>query len=125
MIRWIGSSRTFRGIKLKVRAEDAERSEILNEPIPEMLDVEAWISSSRSVRGPMPMSFHRVQEGMTCSACGNEWEEQAVAVIISVETGLAPSPLTHGRRGKSRVFSRGSLILSNCDNFFSCSFLWS
>jgi Putative prokaryotic signal transducing protein len=86
------------GIKLKVRAEDAEAaSEILNQPIPEMLDVEgvgdfeqpkcpkcqsldisfeeldkpiAYLSAYAGV--PVPVSKH----GWTCHACGNAWEEE-------------------------------------------------
>jgi hypothetical protein len=86
------------GIKLKVRAEDAEAaSEILNQPIPEMLDVEGvgnfeqpkcprcqsldvrcdelnkGISYLTAYAGvPIPV----YKKGWTCHACGNEWEEQ-------------------------------------------------
>jgi hypothetical protein len=87
------------GIKLKVRPEDAEvATEILNQPIPETLDVEgvgifdqpkcplcqsldvsfeelnkqvAYISAYVGV--PVPVS----KKGWTCQACGNEWEEQS------------------------------------------------
>lgn len=86
------------GIKLKVRAEDAEAAlEILNQPIPEMLDVEgvgdfaqpkcpkcqsldisfeeldkplSYLSAYAGV--PLPVPKH----GWTCHACGNEWEEE-------------------------------------------------
>jgi Putative prokaryotic signal transducing protein len=86
------------GIKLKVRAEDAEAaSEILNQPIPETLDVEgvgnfeqpkcprcqsldvsceelnktfSYIAAYAGV--PIPV----YKKGWTCHACGNEWEEQ-------------------------------------------------
>jgi len=89
------------GIKLKVRPEDAEAaSEILNQPIPEMLDVEgvgnfeqpkcphcqsldvsdeeldkpvAYLTAYAGV--PVPM----YKQGWTCHACGHEWKEQAVA----------------------------------------------
>jgi hypothetical protein len=87
------------GIKLKVCAEDAEvANEILNQPIPEMLDVEgvgnfeqpacprcqsldvsngelhkplAYLTAYAGV--PVPVYKH----GWTCHACGNEWEDQA------------------------------------------------
>jgi hypothetical protein len=90
------------GIKLKVRPEDAEAaSEILNQPIPETLDVEgvgdfeqpkcprchsldinfdeldkpvAYLSAYAGV--PLPFSKH----GWTCQACGNAWEEASGAV---------------------------------------------
>ena len=86
------------GIKLKVRAEDAEAAlEILNQPIPEMLDVEgigdfeqpkcpkcqsldigfeeldkplSYLSAYAGV--PLPVPKH----GWTCHACGNEWQEE-------------------------------------------------
>jgi len=86
------------GIKLKVRPEDAEAaSEILNQPIPETLDVEgvgdfeqpkcprcrsldvsfdeldkpvAYLSAYAGV--PLPFTKH----GWTCQACGNAWVEQ-------------------------------------------------
>jgi hypothetical protein len=90
------------GIKLKVRVEDAEAaSEILNQPIPEMLDVEdvgnfeqpkcsrcqsldityeelnkefSYLTAYAGV--PIPV----YKKGWTCHACGNEWEEQSGAV---------------------------------------------
>lgn len=89
------------GIKLKVRPEDAETAtEILNQPIPETLDVEgvgnfeqpkcprchsldinheeidkpvAYLSAYASV--PIPIR----KKGWTCHACGNEWEEQGAS----------------------------------------------
>jgi hypothetical protein len=89
------------GIKLKVRAEDAEAAqEILNQPIPEMLDVEgvgnfeqpacprcqshdvsngelnkplAYLTAYAGV--PVPVYKY----GWTCHACGNAWEDQAGA----------------------------------------------
>src|SRR5271154_2827590 len=85
------------GIKLKVRSEDAEAaSEILNQPIPEMLDVEGvgnfeqpkcprcqsldvnheelnpLISYGTAYAGmPIPVS----KAGWTCHACGHQWED--------------------------------------------------
>jgi Putative prokaryotic signal transducing protein len=89
------------GIKLKVRPEDAEAaSEILNQPIPEMLDIEGVgnfeqpkcprcqsldvsyeelnkaISYTTAYAGvPVPV----YKKGWTCHACRNEWEEQGSA----------------------------------------------
>jgi hypothetical protein len=86
------------GIKLKVRPEDAEAAdEILNQPIPEMLDVEG-VGSFEQPRCPRCQSLDVTYEelnkefsyltayagvpipvykkGWTCHACGNEWEEQ-------------------------------------------------
>lgn len=86
------------GIKLKVRAEDAEAaSEILNQPIPEMLDVEG-VGNFEQPKCPRCQSLDVTYEelnkslsywtayagvpipvykkGWTCHACGNEWEEQ-------------------------------------------------
>jgi Putative prokaryotic signal transducing protein len=85
------------GIKLKVRAEDAAvASEILSQPIPEMLDFDGVgnleqpkcprcqsldvnheelnkpISYGTTYAGvPIPVS----EPGWTCQACGNRWEE--------------------------------------------------
>lgn len=87
------------GIKLKVRAEDAEAArEILNQPIPETLDVEgvghfeqpkcprcqsldisneelnkpvAYLTAYAGI--PVPV----YKRGWTCHACGNRWEEQS------------------------------------------------
>jgi hypothetical protein len=86
------------GIKLKVCAEDAEAaSEILNQPIPEILDVEG-IGNFEQPKCPrcqsldvscgelnkalsywtayagVPVPVYK--RGWTCHACGNEWEEQ-------------------------------------------------
>ncbi|MGA2201194.1 MAG: DUF2007 domain-containing protein [Terriglobales bacterium] len=89
------------GIKLKVRPEDAEAAgEILNQPIPEMLNVEgvgnfeqpkcsrcqsldvtyaelnkefSYLTAYAGV--PIPV----YKKGWTCHACGNEWEEQGGA----------------------------------------------
>ena len=89
------------GIKLKVRPEDAEAAdEILNQPIPEMLDVEG-VGSFEQPRCPRCQSLDVTYEelnkefsyltayagvpipvykkGWTCHACGNEWEEQGAA----------------------------------------------
>jgi hypothetical protein len=86
------------GIKLKVRAEDAEAaSEILNQPIPEMLDVEG-VGNFEQPKCPRCQSLDITYEelnkefsyltayagvplpiykkGWTCHGCGNEWEEQ-------------------------------------------------
>jgi hypothetical protein len=86
------------GIKLKVRAEDAEAaSEILNQPIPETLDVEgvgnfeqpkcprcqslevSWnelnqgFSYTAAYVG-VPIPVHR--KGWICHSCGNNWKNQ-------------------------------------------------
>lgn len=87
------------GIKLKVRLEDAEAaSEILNQPIPETLDVEGvgsfeqpkcprcqsldvgygelnkFVSYGTAYVGiPIPV----YKKGWTCHVCGHEWEEQS------------------------------------------------
>jgi hypothetical protein len=66
------------GIKLKVRAEDAEAaSEILNQPIPAMLDVEG-VENFEQPRCPrcqsLDVAFIEYKHGWTCSACGNEWK---------------------------------------------------
>jgi ribosomal protein S27E len=68
------------GIKLKVRAEDAEAaSEILNQPIPEMLDVEG-VGNFEQPKCPrcqsLDVTYLEYKRGWTCSACGNEWKEQ-------------------------------------------------
>ncbi|MGA2978885.1 MAG: DUF2007 domain-containing protein [Terriglobales bacterium] len=86
------------GIKLKVRPEDAEAAtEILNQPIPEMLDVEG-IGSFEQPRCPQchsldvsngelnkPLAYLTAyagvpvpvyKKGWTCHACGNVWEDQ-------------------------------------------------
>jgi len=85
------------GIKLKVRAEDAESAnEILNQPIPEMLDVEGTgnfeqpkcphchsldvtyeglnkaVSYWTAYAG-VPIPVHK--KGWACHACGHQWEE--------------------------------------------------
>jgi hypothetical protein len=86
------------GVKLKVRVEDAEAaSEILDQPIPEMLDVDGignceqpkcprcqsldvnheelnkLISYGTAYAGvPIPVS----KPGWACHGCGNQWEER-------------------------------------------------
>ena len=67
------------GIKLKVRAEDAEAAiEILNQPIAEMLDVEG-VGNFEQPKCPrcqsLDVTFIEYKKGRTCSACGNEWKE--------------------------------------------------
>jgi hypothetical protein len=91
------TSNLLGGIKLKVRAEDAEAAaEILNQPIPEMLEVEG-IGNFEQPKCPrcgsldvsfeelnkpvtfisayagIPVAVHK--QGWTCHACGNEWNE--------------------------------------------------
>jgi Putative prokaryotic signal transducing protein len=89
------------GIKLKVRAEDAEAAiEILNQPIPEMLDVEG-VGEFEQPKCPKCQSLDVSNEeldkpiayltayagipvpaykrGWTCHSCSNRWEEQAGA----------------------------------------------
>ena len=90
------------GIKLKVRAEDAEAArEILNQPIPEMLDVEGVgnfeqpkcpqcqsleVSCDELNKGfsytaaylGVPVPVYR--KGWICHSCGNKWEEQGGAL---------------------------------------------
>jgi hypothetical protein len=86
------------GIKLKVSVEDAEAAnEILNQPIPESVDVEGigeyeqpkcplceslditfqelnkFLSFGSAYVG-VPIPVH--QKAWTCHACGNEWEEE-------------------------------------------------
>jgi hypothetical protein len=86
------------GIKLNVRPEDAEAaSEILNQPIPETLDVEG-VGDFEQPKCPrchsLDVSFEELnkpvsyltayagvplpvyKQGWTCDACGNEWAEQ-------------------------------------------------
>jgi hypothetical protein len=89
------------GIKLKVRAEDAEvASEILNQPIPAMLDVEG-VGEFEQPQCPRcesldvsceelnkPISYMTAyagvpvpvyKKGWTCHACGHKWEEHGGA----------------------------------------------
>ena len=68
------------GIKLKVRAEDAEvASEILNQPIPEVLDVEG-VGDFQQPKCPrcqsLDVTYVLEKCGWTCDDCGNEWEGQ-------------------------------------------------
>lgn len=89
------------GIKLKVRAEDAEAAnEILSQPIPEFVDVEGigeyeqpkcprcqslevtfqelnkFLSYGSAYLG-VPIPVHN--KAWTCHACGNQWEEESVS----------------------------------------------
>jgi hypothetical protein len=87
------------GIKLKVRAEDAEAAnEILNQPIPEIVEVEG-VGEYQQPKCPrcqsLDVSFQELNEFLsygsaylgvpipvykkawTCQACGNEWEEES------------------------------------------------
>jgi hypothetical protein len=90
------------GIKLKVRAEDAEAAnEILNQPIPESVDVEGFgeyeqpkcprcqsldisfqelnkFLSFGSAYVGLPVPVHK--QAWTCHACGNEWQEENSAL---------------------------------------------
>jgi ribosomal protein S27E len=75
------------GIKLKVRAEDAEAaSEILNQPIPDMLDVEG-VGNFEQPKCPqcqsLDVTFMEYKQGWTCGACGNEWKEPGSAPSFS------------------------------------------
>jgi hypothetical protein len=86
------------GIKLKVRAEDAEAAhEILNQPTPEILDIEG-IGNFEQPKCPSCQSLDVSREeldkpisyltayagvplpvyktGWTCHACGHHWEDQ-------------------------------------------------
>jgi Putative prokaryotic signal transducing protein len=89
------------GIKLKVRPEDAETAnEILNQPIPEILDVEGVGNFEQPVcprcqsldvsfeeldkpvaymtaYAGVPVPFYK--RGWTCHACGNAWQEESGA----------------------------------------------
>ena len=90
------------GIKLKVRVEDADAAnEILNQPIPEGLDVEG-VGNFEQPKCPQCRSldvtyeelnkgvsytaaylgipFPIYKKGWTCHACGNRWEEQSGAL---------------------------------------------
>jgi hypothetical protein len=86
------------GIKLKVRAEDAEAAnEILNQPIPEFVDVEG-VGEYEQPKCPrcqsLDVTFQELNKllsygsayfgfpipvynkAWTCHACGNQWEEE-------------------------------------------------
>jgi Putative prokaryotic signal transducing protein len=86
------------GIKLKVRPEDAEAAtEILNQPIPEILEVEG-VGSVEQPRCPqcqsLDVTYQEMNKGVSytaayvgvpipvykkgwiCHACGNNWEEE-------------------------------------------------
>jgi len=69
------------GIKLKVHTEDAEAAgEILNQPIPETLDVEGVgnFEQPKCTRcQSLDITYVLVERGWICHNCGNEWQEQA------------------------------------------------
>jgi len=89
------------GIKLKVRAEDVEAAgEIMDQPIPEMLDVEGvgnFEQPKCSLCQSLDVSYQELNKplayltayagipvpvcrrGWICHSCGNEWEEQIAA----------------------------------------------
>lgn len=98
------------GIKLKVRAEDAESAnEILNQPIPETVEVEGvgeyeqpkcprchsldisfqelnkFLSYGSAYVG-VPIPVHK--KAWTCHACGNEWEGES-ANLTELEDGAS------------------------------------
>jgi len=98
------------GIKLKVHAEDAQAAnEILNQPIPEVVDVEG-IGEYEQPKCPkcqsLDVSYQELnkflsygsafvgvpipvyQKAWTCHACGNEWEEED-AVLPESEGGVS------------------------------------
>jgi hypothetical protein len=68
------------GIKLKVHPEDAEvANEILNQRIPEMLDVEGLgnFEQPKCARcQSLDISYFEDKQGWTCNKCGQEWQEQ-------------------------------------------------
>ena len=71
------------GIKLKVRSEDAEAaSEILNQPIPEMIDVEG-VGNFEQPKCPrcqsLDVTYMEYMHAWTCSACDNEWGQPGSA----------------------------------------------
>jgi Putative prokaryotic signal transducing protein len=101
------------GIKLKVRPEDAEAAnEILNQPIPEMLEV-AGVGDFAQPKCPkcqsldvsleeldkpiaylsayagVPAPFHK--KGWTCHACGNRWDGDQWDGNQGEEQGSAPA----------------------------------
>jgi Putative prokaryotic signal transducing protein len=67
------------GIKLKVHPEDVEAaSEILNQHIPETLDVEG-VGTCEQPKCPrcqaLDVAYMEYRQGWTCGTCGNEWDE--------------------------------------------------
>ena len=71
------------GIKLQVRAEDAEAAnEILNQPIPETLDVEG-AGNFEQHKCPrcqsLDITYVLEKQAWTCYGCGKEWVEQSGA----------------------------------------------
>jgi len=68
------------GIKLNVRAEDAEVArQILDQPIPETLDVEG-VGKFEQPKCPrcqsLNVSYLVERREWICGACGNEWEHE-------------------------------------------------
>jgi PhnA Zinc-Ribbon/Putative prokaryotic signal transducing protein len=68
------------GIKLKVRPEDVEAaSEILNQPIPEMLDIEG-VGNFEQPKCPrcqsLDVEYVLEKQAWICDGCGHEWEGQ-------------------------------------------------
>jgi hypothetical protein len=93
------------GIKLKVHVDDADAAnEILNQPIPEMVDVEG-VGQYEQPKCPrcqsLDISFQELnkllsygsayvgipipvcKKAWTCHSCGNEWEEEDTAPLDS------------------------------------------
>ncbi len=71
------------GIKLKVHAEDAEAAiEILNQPIPEVLDVEG-VGDFEQPKCPrcqsLDVSYVEYMGRWTCNSCRSTWSEQGGA----------------------------------------------
>jgi ribosomal protein S27E len=71
------------GIKLKVCPEDAEAaSEILNQPIPEMLDIEG-VGNFEQPKCPhcqsLDVTYVEYMRKWTCNSCRSAWEEQGGA----------------------------------------------
>ena len=71
------------GIKLKVRPEDSQAaSEILNQPIPEVLDVEG-VGDFEQPKCPrcqsLDVSYMEYMRRWTCDSCRNTWSEQGGA----------------------------------------------
>ncbi len=71
------------GIKLKVHPEDAEAAqEILNQPIPTMLDVEgAGVFEQPKCPACQSLDLTYLEKrGWICSTCGNEWADQGISL---------------------------------------------
>jgi ribosomal protein S27E len=72
------------GIKLKVSPEDAEAArEILNQPIPEMLDVEG-VGNFEQPKCPqcqsLDVTYVEYARRWICNSCGSAWDEQGGAL---------------------------------------------